>query len=172
MERPRRKLQRAARVPSRAATRQDRAATRCSGSSKGAGSSVKWSRRRWFPRKPGERIKTDRRDARKLAELHGAGLLTVVQAPTPAEEAVRDLLRARDDARADRHGARHRLGNHLDARLGELYAQLAVVASPPSPPGRPAGPAARPWTNRQLDSFDPAWVETWAYSARRDRNPK
>ena len=51
------------------------------------------------PRKPGERIKTDRRDARKLAELHRAGLLTVVQAPTPAEEAVRDLCRARDDAR-------------------------------------------------------------------------
>ena len=51
------------------------------------------------PRKPGERVKTDRRDARKLAELHRAGLLTVVRAPTPAEEAVRDLCRARDDAR-------------------------------------------------------------------------
>ena len=48
------------------------------------------------PRKPGERIKTDRRDARKLADLHRAGLLTVVQAPTPAEEAVRDLCRARN----------------------------------------------------------------------------
>ena len=54
------------------------------------------------PRKPGERIKTDRRDARKLAELHRAGLLTEVRPPTPAEEAVRDLCRARDDARADR----------------------------------------------------------------------
>ena len=43
------------------------------------------------PRKPGERIKTDRRDARKLAELHRAGLLTEVRPPTPAEEAVRDL---------------------------------------------------------------------------------
>ena len=51
------------------------------------------------PRKPGERIKTDRRDARKLAELHRSGLLTAVRAPTPAEEAVRDLCRARDDAR-------------------------------------------------------------------------
>ena len=54
------------------------------------------------PRKPGERIKTDRRDARKLAELHRAGLLTEVRPPTPAEEAVRDLCRARDGARADR----------------------------------------------------------------------
>ncbi len=51
------------------------------------------------PRKLGERIKTDRRDARKLAELHRAGLLTEVRPPTPAEEAVRDLCRARDDAR-------------------------------------------------------------------------
>ena len=52
-----------------------------------------------IPRKPGERIKTDRRDARKLAELLRAGLLTEVHPPTPAEEAVRDLCRARDDAR-------------------------------------------------------------------------
>ena len=65
------------------------------------------------PRKPGERIKTDRRDARKLAELHRAGLLTVVRAPTPAEEAVRDLCRARDDARVDRQRCRHRLGKLL-----------------------------------------------------------
>ena len=65
------------------------------------------------PRKPGERIKTDRRDARKLAELHRAGLLTAVRAPTPAEEAVRDLCRARDDARADRQRCRHRLGKLL-----------------------------------------------------------
>ena len=64
-------------------------------------------------RKPGERIKTDRRDARKLAELHRAGLLTVVRAPTPAEEAVRDLCRPRDDVRADRRRCRHRLSKLL-----------------------------------------------------------
>ena len=58
-------------------------------------------------RKPGEPIKTDRRDARKLAELYRAGLLTEVQPPTPAEEAVRDLCRARDDARVDRQRCRH-----------------------------------------------------------------
>ena len=51
------------------------------------------------PRKAVERIKTDRRAARKLAELHRAGPLTEVRPPTPAEEAVRDLCRARDDAR-------------------------------------------------------------------------
>ena len=66
-----------------------------------------------IPRKPGERIKTNRRDARKLAELLRAGLLTEVRPPTLAEEAVRDLCRARDDAREDLQRARHRLGKLL-----------------------------------------------------------
>ena len=86
------------------------------------------------PRKPGERIKTDRRDARKLAELHRAGLLTEVRPPTPAEEAVRDLCRARDDARADRQRCRHRLGKLL-LRRGLHY------------PGRAWTQAHRRWVN-------------------------
>ena len=65
------------------------------------------------PRKPGERVKTNRRDARKLAELWRAGLLTEVQPPTPEDEAVRDLCRARDDAREDLQRGRHRLGKLL-----------------------------------------------------------
>ena len=51
------------------------------------------------PRSPASGSTRDRRDSRKLAELYRAGLLTVVRAPTPAEEAVRDLCRARGDAR-------------------------------------------------------------------------
>jgi transposase len=66
-----------------------------------------------IPRKPGERIKTNRRDARKLAELFRAGLLTEVRPPTPEDEAVRDLARARDDAREDLQRCRHRLGKLL-----------------------------------------------------------
>ena len=66
-----------------------------------------------MPRKPGDRVKTDKRDARKLAELFRAGLLTTVRPPTLAEEAVRDLCRARDDARDDVQRARHRLGKLL-----------------------------------------------------------
>jgi transposase len=62
-----------------------------------------------IPSKPGARIKTDRRDARKLAELLRAGLLTAVCPPTAEEEAVRDLCRCREDAREDLHRARHRL---------------------------------------------------------------
>jgi transposase len=73
-----------------------------------------------IPRKPGERIKTNRRDARKLAELLRAGLLTEVQAPTPEQEAVRDLCRAREDAKQDQLRCRHRLGKLL-LRRGIVY---------------------------------------------------
>ena len=66
-----------------------------------------------IPRKPGDRIKTDRRDARKLAELLRAGLLTEVRPPSAAEEALRDLCRCREDARVDLMRARHRLGKML-----------------------------------------------------------
>jgi transposase len=66
-----------------------------------------------IPVKPGDHVKTDRRDARKLAELLRAGLLTVVAAPTPAEESVRDLCRAREDAKQDLTRCRHRLGKFL-----------------------------------------------------------
>lgn len=66
-----------------------------------------------IPRAAGDRIKTDRRDARKLAELLRADLLTTVIPPTPAEEAARDLCRARDDARDDLHRARMRLAKFL-----------------------------------------------------------
>jgi transposase len=66
-----------------------------------------------IPRKPGDRVKTDRRDAQKLAELLRAGLLTEVHPPTPAAEAVRDLCRARDDARQDLQRIRQRLSKLL-----------------------------------------------------------
>jgi len=73
-----------------------------------------------IPIRPGERVKTDRRDARKLAELGRAGLLTVVRPPTEDEEAVRDLCRGRDDARLDLLRARHRLGKFL-MRHGRVF---------------------------------------------------
>lgn len=62
-----------------------------------------------IPRKSGERFKTDRRDALKLAELARAGVLTAVSPPTLEQEAVRDLCRCREAARADLHRVRHRL---------------------------------------------------------------
>lgn len=65
------------------------------------------------PRKPGERIKTDRRDARKLVEYWRSGVLTVVHPPSPEQEAVRDLVRCREDVKQDRLRARHRLSKML-----------------------------------------------------------
>jgi transposase len=66
-----------------------------------------------MPRKPGDKVKTDRRDAEKLAKLQRAGELTAVRVPTRAEEAARDLTRVREDALTDRLRARHRLGKFL-----------------------------------------------------------
>ena len=65
------------------------------------------------PVKPGSRIKTDRRDARKLAELLRADLLTAVQPPSETEEALRDLCRCREDVQQDLTRARHRMSKFL-----------------------------------------------------------
>jgi transposase len=66
-----------------------------------------------IPIRPGERIKTDRRDAAKLARLLRSGDLVPVWVPDEAGEALRDLVRARDDAKADQLRARHRLSKFL-----------------------------------------------------------
>jgi transposase len=65
------------------------------------------------PRKAGERIKTDRRDAIKLARCYRAGELTPVWVPDKAHEALRDLVRARESAKQDQLRARQRLGKFL-----------------------------------------------------------
>ena len=62
-----------------------------------------------IPRKPGERVKTDRRDAGKLATLHRAGELTPVWVPDQAHEAMRDLVRARQAAVRSLRQARQQL---------------------------------------------------------------
>jgi transposase len=65
------------------------------------------------PTRPGDRVKTDRRDAMKLARLLRSGELTAVWVPEAAHEALRDLTRARGDAREDLHRARQRVGKLL-----------------------------------------------------------
>lgn len=75
-----------------------------------------------IPVKPGERIKTDWRDALKLAELLRAGLLTEVRAPGEGDEALRDLCRGRDSVRQDLMRARHRMSKLL-LRRGYRYHQ-------------------------------------------------
>jgi transposase len=65
------------------------------------------------PVKVGDRVKTDRRDALKLARSYRAGDLTPVWVPDGAHEALRDLVRAREAAKKDQLRARHRLGKFL-----------------------------------------------------------
>lgn len=72
------------------------------------------------PRRPGQRIKTDRRDAVKLVRLFRAGELTPIRVPEEAEEAVRDFLRCREDLQEDLLRWRHRLLKFL-ARHGRVY---------------------------------------------------
>jgi transposase len=66
-----------------------------------------------IPRRAGDRVKTDRRDAGQLAVLYRAGALTAIHIPSEHEEAARDLLRCREDLRADLLRARHRLSKFL-----------------------------------------------------------
>lgn len=84
------------------------------------------------PVRPGERIKTDRRDARKLAEMLRADLLTEVHPPTREEESLRDLCRCREDLKEDLQRARHRLSKML-LRRGHVFT------------------AGRNWTKRHRD---------------------
>ncbi len=62
-----------------------------------------------IPRRAGDRVKTDKRDASRLARLHRAGELTAIRVPAEAEEAVRDLVRARAALLADRKRAQQRI---------------------------------------------------------------
>lgn len=75
-----------------------------------------------IPRKAGERVKTDRRDALALARLARAGELTAVWVPDAEQEAMRDLTRAREDMKAMELKARQRLGAFL-LRHGRVYAE-------------------------------------------------
>ena len=89
------------------------------------------------PVKPGDRVKTDRRDALKLARSYRAGDLTPVWVPDAAHEALRDLVRAREAAKKDQLRARHRLGKFL----------LRHGRRPPT--------GIRAWTQRHL-----TWVKS------------
>ena len=89
------------------------------------------------PVKSGDRVKTNRRDAEKLARCYRAGDLTAVWVPDAAHEALRDLVRAREAAKKDQLRARHRLGKFLLRR------------------GLRAAAGMRSWTAKHL-----LWVKT------------
>lgn len=73
-----------------------------------------------IPQKAGDKIKTDKRDAIKLARLYRAGELTFISVPDEAKEAVRDLVRCRNDIMTDLKRAKQRL-NHFFLRHGYSY---------------------------------------------------
>jgi len=73
-----------------------------------------------IPKRPGVRVKTDRSDAFTLAHLHRAGELTAIRVPTAQEEALRELIRTREDLKLDRRIARQRLKSFL-LRQGRSY---------------------------------------------------
>ena len=66
-----------------------------------------------IPGRPGDKIKTDKRDAVNLASLHRAGELTSIYVPSKDDEALRDLTRAREDVKEDEQRSKHRLSKFL-----------------------------------------------------------
>jgi transposase len=114
-------------------------------------------------RPPGDRVKTDRRDAERLARLLRIGELPSVRVPTEAEEAARDLVRAREDARGDLMRARHRLSKLL-LRQGLVWENSAWTG------------AHEAWLrSHRFDrvgvqlAFDEAFDAVLSVHARRDR---
>ena len=89
------------------------------------------------PVRSGDRVKTNRRDAEKLARCYRSGDLTAVWVPDAAHEALRDLVRAREAAKKDQLRARHRLGKFLLRR------------------GLRAAAGVKSWTSKHL-----SWVKT------------
>ena len=116
-------------------------------------------------RPPGDRVKTDRRDAERLARLLHIGELPAVRVPTVAEEAARDLVRAREDARADLMRARHRLSKLL-LRQGLVFAGAAWTQGH----ARWLGSVGLEFDQPGLRvAFDEAHGAVLAVQARRDR---
>jgi transposase len=93
-----------------------------------------------IPTKAGDRVKTNRRDAMKLARSFRSGDLTAVWVPDAEHEALRDLVRARESAKKDQLRARHRLGKFLLRH------------------GVRAATSTKNWTNKHL-----AWIRTLSF---------
>jgi len=99
------------------------------------------------PRRPTDRVKTDRRDAEKLARMLRAGEISPIHVPTPETESVRDLVRCREDLRCEYRRARQRLSLFL-LRNGRTY------------PGTPWTHAHRLWL-KSIEWSLPALKETF-----------
>jgi len=136
-----------------------------------------------IPRASGDRIKTDRRDAEHLVRLLLAGRLHAVSVPGPEEEALRDLVRAREAVRVDLMRCRHRLSKLLlrhGIRFDDGHGGRTVTA-PGWPASSWAGRRRRPrWSMRAVRSTcsctaarrsSARWLRCWATRRGRSRSP-
>ena len=96
-----------------------------------------------MPKRSGDRIKTDRRDGDALARLHRAGELTAIYIPTADDEALRDLVRAREDARRPEHPGQASVEG-VPAAPGAPLSGTRRVDAPVSPLARRSQFPARP----------------------------
>ena len=109
-------------------------------------------------RPAGDRVKTDARDAAHLARLLRLGEITAVTVPEREIEAVRDLVRAREDARADLMRVRHRLSKLLLRqgivyfRWNTMYVCAREMATPATLRRRPPQSGFRPRLRRRAGS--------------------
>ena len=114
-------------------------------------------------RPAGDKVKTDRRDAERLARLLRIGEVPGVRVPTEAEEAARDLARAREDCRGDLMRARHRLSKLL-LRQGLVWDSTAWTAA------HEVWLRSHHFTRRGVQlAFDEALDTVFTVHARRDR---
>jgi transposase len=119
-------------------------------------------------RPPGDRVKTDMRDARHLARLLHLGEIVAVTVPSVEQEAARDLVRAREDVRGDLTAARHRLSKLL-LRQGIVYYGGAAWTSAHDQWLRAQRRAPLFTTAGLGTAFDIAYDTVLAVTDRRDR---
>lgn len=105
------------------------------------------------PQKPGDRVKTDKRDAIRLAQLFRAGELTSVYVPTEEDEALRDLVRAREDSKEDELRIKHRITKLL----------LRYEIRPPEKVGRNWSSRYREWIYTVKFNYSPLRIAFQEY---------
>lgn len=105
-----------------------------------------------IPKAPGDKVKTDRRDARRLSRLYRAGELVCTRIPTAQEDAVRDLCRARADMVEDRPGP------ETGSRSSCFATRSCGEAGRPGRSSTTAGSSLWPMTPRPSTGRPPVWV--------------
>ena len=101
------------------------------------------------PKKPGDHVKTDRRDAVKLADFLRSGHLTFIRIPTPEEEALRDLIRSREDLKIKETNSKRQL-NSMMLRHGRIFVGGKCL-----------------WTKKHFD-----WIETQEFEFEASREAR